>query len=291
MTKYINRLVYPVKLIVYIILPLLVSCTITAQTIAEQTTKLATRKLVVEKIDSVVQQGKTTQSTVTYFAALYNTMLIEIQSANSTGHFTDSVLIDYIQKNFTSYYLNTLTAYNNNDSVPYAWMAALDTNYCKNCSYVQWLALGTNAHINHDLYFILLNYFNQFGTANHNAKKAQKEFFTISARETDRIVKVFIKTDPHISWLEGVLINSGKKGVKLQMKKYLRVTWNNALEAHKHPERQNAITQKQMAFARQNAQQFMHPKFPIKTGFKMMKSLDSLPFATKLSMLAPVPKK
>lgn len=262
-----------------------------AQTTVEQTSKLTTRKLVVEKIDSVVQQGTTTQSPITYFAALYNTMLVEIQAANTTGHFTDSVLIDYIQKNFTAYYLNALTAYQNNDSVPYAWMAALDTNYCINCGYVQWLALGTNAHINNDLYFILLDYFGKYGIANHNAKKAQKEFFTISARETDRIVKVFIKTDPKINWLEGVLINTGKNGVKQQMKKYLRITWSNALEAATHPEKLAIITQKQMAFAQKNALQFIKPKFPIKTGFKMMKSLDNLPFATKISMLAPVPKK
>lgn len=279
------------KFIISIALLLLAPSVLPAQTSAVQTSKLTTRKLVVEKMDSVIQQGKATQKPTTYFATLYNTMLIQIQSANAAGHFTDSALIDYIQKNFTAYYLNALSAYQNNDSVPYAWRVAFDTNYCKNCSYVQWLALGTNAHINHDLYFILLSYFNQFGTANHNAKQTQNEFFTISAKETDRIVKVFIKTDPGISWFEGILLNSGKKGVKHQMKKYLKVTWINAFEAAQHPEKLNVITQKQMAFVKQNANRFIKPKFPIKTGFKMLHSLDNLPFDTKISMLTPASQK
>ena len=239
----------------------------------------------VQQIDSVVQLGLSTQTPQTYFAALYNTMVGEIHAANQNGHFTDSVLIDYIQNNFTQYYLYMLSAYKTNDSLPYAWKVALDTQNCKNCSYVQWLALGTNAHINHDLYYILLEYFKANGTTNHNDKKTRKEFFTISARETDRIVKNFVSTDPNINWLEGLLLRSGKNGVKMQMKKFLKITWKRAIEATEHPERKEELTRKQMKFTQKNAQKLLHPNFPIKTGFNMMNSLDRLPFETKIRML------
>jgi hypothetical protein len=253
--------------------------------------KLGSRKQIMEKIDSVLNEGKKTQAPQTYFAALYTTMVGEIQKANTQGHFTDSLLIDYIQKNFTDYYLNALNSYSNNDSLPGAWQAALDTSICKNCSYVQWLALGTNAHINHDLYFILLTYFKQNGTANHQAKKTQQEFFEISARETDRIVGVFIKTDPNINTIEGFFIKNGSKAVKKQMKKYLKTTWKNAMEAANNPTKEAAITQNQLNFAQKNANAFLKGRFPIKIGFNMMKSLDKLNYETKISMLAAATKK
>ncbi len=237
------------------------------------------------QIDSVIQYGLTKHTPQTYFATLYNTMVGEVCTANQNGHFTDSMLIDYIQNNFTHYYLRALSAYTTNDSLPYAWKVALDTQYCKNCSYLQWLALGTNAHINHDLYFILLDYFKTNGTANHNDKKVQKEFLIISAGETDRIVKNFVRADPNINWLEGLLIKGCKNDVKRQMKKFLKTTWQRAIEATEHPERKDELTRKQMEFAYKNTQKLLHPHFPIKVGFTMMKSLDSLPFETQLQML------
>lgn len=247
--------------------------------------KVVSPAISIQQIDSVVNYGLTNHNPQTYFAALYNTMVGEIYAANQDGHFTDSVLIDYIQNNFTQYYLRALNAYTTNDSLPYAWKAALDTQNCKNCSYVQWLALGTNAHINYDLYFILLEYFKTNGTANHNDKKARKEFFMISARETDRIVKNFVRTDPNINWLEGFLIKNGKNGVKMQMKQFLKTTWQRAIEATEHPERKDELTRKQMQFIYSNAQKLLNPHFPIKLGFNMMKSLDQLSFETQLQML------
>jgi hypothetical protein len=254
---------------------------------AQSNNKQVVRQQIIEKVDSVINIGKNTQAPQTYFAALYTTMVSEIQKANTKGHFTDSLLIDYIQKNFTDYYLNALNRYAKQDSLPYAWQAALDTSVCKNCSYVQWLALGTNAHINNDLYFILLTYFKQNGTTNHEAKKAQQQFFEISARETDRIVRVFIKTDPNINAFEGFIIKTGTRGVKKQMKKYLKTTWGNAMKAANNPTQETLITQKQLAFAQKNANNFLQKRLPIKMGFGMMKSLDKLSYETKISMLGP----
>lgn len=275
------------KHIISAILLLLAQSAITAQTTGGQNSKLASRRLIVEKIDSVVRQGKTTQSPITYFAALYNAMLSEVQNANSKGHFTDSALIDYTQKNFTAYYLNTLASYQNNDSIPYVWKVALDTNYCKNCSYIQWLALGTNAHINHDLYFILLNYFNQFGTTNHNAEKIQNEFLTISNRETNRIFDAFLETDSSFNEFEEALLRSGKSNIKSEMKNSLNYTWNNALEASNHPEKAAAITKKQLEYAQKNALRLTNPGLLTKTTLNLFKSLDALPFDIKIKMLAP----
>lgn len=240
-----------------------------------------------QRLDSVLMAATPDKLPLSYFTALYNTMIGEIQTANTQGHFTDTQLIDYIQRNFTSYYLNALGAHAIGDSIPYAWKAALDTGVCKNCSFSQWLSLGTNAHINHDLYFILLTYFKKHGTTSHNDKKARKEFFIISARETGRMVKLFIKTDPKINWAEGVVLKTGQNGVKLQMKQYLRKTWHNAMKAANNPEKEAEITQQQLAFANKNAKRFLHLRFPVKVGFNMMKSLDELPFETKIGMLGP----
>lgn len=270
---------------------LFVALVLPALLVGQHTTKQTYEPTGKQRLDSVLMAAAPNQLPLSYFTALYQTMVGEIQTANTKGHFTDTQLIDYIQHNFTAYYLNALGAFAMGDSLPYAWQAALDTTVCKNCSFSQWLSLGTNAHINHDLYFILLAYFKQYGTAGHNNKKARKEFFIISARETGRMVKLFIKTDPNINWAEGVVLKTGQNGVKLQMKQYLRKTWHNAMRAANSPEKEAEITQKQLAFAYKNVQHFLHLRFPVKVGFKMMKSLDKLPFETKINMLGPATQK
>lgn len=240
-----------------------------------------------KQIDSVINAGMLTHRQQTYFATLYQTIANKIHTANQKHQFTDSGLIDYIQQQFTVYYLQALAKYTVGDSLPFAWKAALDSQYCKNCSYAQWLALGTNAHINHDLYFILLNYFKTNGTEGHNGKQARKTFLTISAKETDRIVLNFISTDPNISFFEGLLLKTGKGSVKRQMGRYMKTTWNRALKAAQHPEQENALTQKQTEYCNSNANRLLHPTFPLKIGFNILKSIDRLPFDTKLNMLKP----
>lgn len=221
-----------------------------------------------------------------YFIALHHVMKNAFAEARRNNHFTDTLLLEHIQRGLAYHHLEALNAQYNGDSVSFAWRATLDTATCKNCTYLQHLALSTNAHLNHDLYFILVDFYKKYGTANHDYKKACKEVFTVSTQQTDRIISTFI-AHSSLSWFERQEIKVGKVLLKRLMKQTLGNTFKNAVQAARHPEKEPEITAKQIRFVKKNIRRFLCPRFPVKQGFNALSGLNALPFETKIKMLKP----
>lgn len=236
-------------------------------------------------LDSLIESGRKKQSPATYFARLYYTMRTKIGEGITSNTFTDSQLVRFIHTKFAEKYLTARLAFEQGDPVPSAWKAAFDTS--GQLSYVQLLALGTNAHINHDLYFILKEYYTLHPESAGNYKVTCREIFNISAEETERVMDRFLETDTSITGFNRLLIKIGRGHIKNIMRNSLDATWRRAIEATTHAEKAEEATQKQLKLVEKNTRRFMLPQFLMKKGFNILKGLDRLSFETKVQMLAP----
>ncbi|HYG16717.1 MAG TPA: DUF5995 family protein [Bacteroidia bacterium] len=244
-----------------------------------------TGNAVAAKLDSVIESGRKAQSPATYFALLYYTMRTKIGEGIDNNTFTDSQLVRFIHTKFAEKYLEARLAFENGGSVPNCWKAAFDTSV--KLSYVQLLALGTNAHINHDLYFILKEYYALYPEGTGNYKVTCNEIFTVSANETERVMDKFLETDTSIAGFNRFLIKMGRGHVKNIMRNSLNATWRRAIEAATNTGKTDKATQQQMKLVGKNTQRFLYPKFLMKKGFNILKGLDRFSFETKIQMLTP----
>lgn len=236
-------------------------------------------------LDSLIEAGKSTQSPATYFALLYYSMRTKIGKGIEDNSFTDTQLVRFIHKKFAEKYLEARLAFERKDSVPGCWKVALDTS--QKLSYVQLLALGTNAHINHDLYFILKEYYTLHPEDIGNYKVSCQEIYTVSADETERVIDKFLEMDTTITGFNRRLIKLGRSHVKGIMRRSLNTVWKRAIKAAQNPEKEAGVTHKQMKLVDKNSCRFLYPNFLMKKGFNVLKGLDRFSFKTKAEMLTP----
>jgi hypothetical protein len=106
---------------------------------------------VIENLEQIIQTSKDEESTLGYFAALYQKVTITIKENLNTNYFEDDERMEKLDVIFANRYLSAYSDYQQGNKISKSWKIAFDSS--KNNSFIvlQHLLLGMNAHINLDL--------------------------------------------------------------------------------------------------------------------------------------------
>lgn len=106
---------------------------------------------VIERLNEIIAQTKTSGSRMGYFAALYKRMTVAVQSGIDANQFEDGQRMSRLDVCFAQRYFDAYDAYHADSACSSAWQCAFD--YCKDdaLTVIQHLVLGVNTHINLDL--------------------------------------------------------------------------------------------------------------------------------------------
>jgi len=96
------------------------------------------------------------------FLGCYRLMTINMGAALQAGEFNDPHWVELLLQHFSDYYFTALDAYEHQDpQTPSAWRVAFEAAQSPNCSVIQNLLLGVNAHINYDLVLAVVDLLNK----------------------------------------------------------------------------------------------------------------------------------
>src|ERR1700690_3663954 len=103
---------------------------------------------VLSALDAVVQQAYQNGGRIGYFAALYRRVTGAVRDGVANGHFDNGPLMERLDVNFASRYLDALAAYQSGGALTRSWLLAF--RGCEDGSRIilQQLLAGMNAHIN-----------------------------------------------------------------------------------------------------------------------------------------------
>ena len=106
---------------------------------------------VIEKLEAIIQTSKNEQTTMGYFAALYQKVTIEIKSRLGTNYFDDDERMEKLDVIFANRYLSAYNDYKNGKAITKSWKTAFELSKNNQLIVLQHLLLGINTHINLDL--------------------------------------------------------------------------------------------------------------------------------------------
>lgn len=106
---------------------------------------------VIEILEQIIQESKTTESTLGYFAALYQKVTICVKERLNTNYFDDDERMEKLDVEFANRYLAAYADYKAGKKVTDSWSVAFDMGEKTSMIVLQHLLLGMNAHINLDL--------------------------------------------------------------------------------------------------------------------------------------------
>lgn len=107
---------------------------------------------------SLIQQWEQRADPRAVFLNCYMMMTCNMLTAIERDEFFDSVWVNQLLHRFADYYFVALEAYEQSPaSAPTVWLLAHDAAYDPQCSALQMLLLGVNAHINYDLVLTLFD--------------------------------------------------------------------------------------------------------------------------------------
>ena len=106
---------------------------------------------VITRLDEIVQQCRSSQNRIGYFAALYKRMTMAVSEGILQHAFEDSDRMNRLDVVFAQRYLDAFDAYNSGSSCSNSWKFAFDCCKTNDMIVIQHLLLGVNTHINLDL--------------------------------------------------------------------------------------------------------------------------------------------
>ena len=106
---------------------------------------------VIKNLDLIIEQSKTEQSPMGYFAALYQKVTIKVKEKIEAKFFDDNERMEKLDVVFANRYLSAYSNYSNEHPITQSWKIALDATKNNRLIVLQHLLLGMNAHINLDL--------------------------------------------------------------------------------------------------------------------------------------------
>lgn len=112
---------------------------------------LSTIDDVILVLDEIILESSTNNSTMGYFAVLYQKVTIKVKEQIQTGYFDAGPRMEKLDIVFAKRYIDAWFAWKNKKPVTASWEKAFKLAEDKNLLVVQHLLLGMNAHINLDL--------------------------------------------------------------------------------------------------------------------------------------------
>ncbi len=106
---------------------------------------------VIENLEQIIQQAIKEESTLGYFAALYQNVTINIKEKLGTNYFDDDKRMEELDVIFANRYLAAYSEYKEKKKVTKSWDIAFKSSTNNMLIVLQHLLLGMNAHINLDL--------------------------------------------------------------------------------------------------------------------------------------------
>lgn len=106
---------------------------------------------VIEKLEDIIKIAKEEESTLGYFAALYQKVTIVVKNKLGSNYFDEDVRMEKLDVVFANRYLLAYTNYRQGKPVSASWQKTFDASKDNSFIVLQHLLLGMNAHINLDL--------------------------------------------------------------------------------------------------------------------------------------------
>ncbi|UZD22521.1 DUF5995 family protein [Algoriphagus halophytocola] len=106
---------------------------------------------VLEKMDEIVQECKSGDSRIGYFAILYRQVTRRIQDGIVAGEFEDNPRMERLDVLFAGRFIDAYEDYKVGNKPTESWFLAFEASKAKKHLVLQHLFLGINAHINLDL--------------------------------------------------------------------------------------------------------------------------------------------
>ena len=106
---------------------------------------------VIAILEQIIETSKAQESTLGYFAALYQKVTIHVKEKLGTGYFDDDKRMEQLDVVFANRYLEAYFDYTQGKSTTRSWKTTFDATGDNSLIVLQHLLLGMNAHINLDL--------------------------------------------------------------------------------------------------------------------------------------------
>jgi hypothetical protein len=106
---------------------------------------------VIEVLESIIEESTANQSTLGYFAVLYQKVTIRVKEDIAAGVFDDGPRMEKLDVIFAKRYIDAYFAWKNNKPISKSWETAFTQSENSQLLVIQHLLLGMNAHINLDL--------------------------------------------------------------------------------------------------------------------------------------------
>lgn len=106
---------------------------------------------VIERLDEIIEQSRSKESRLGYFATLYRNVTIEVKRGIAQGRFENGPRMEQLDVTFANRYLTALECYQRGEQASKCWITAFKAATEWPPIVLQHLLLGMNAHINLDL--------------------------------------------------------------------------------------------------------------------------------------------
>ncbi|MBI1837129.1 MAG: hypothetical protein HYR91_07670 [Flavobacteriia bacterium] len=105
---------------------------------------------IIQTLTDIIEQCKSENSRLGYFAVLYRDVTIQVKNKIKEGFFEDGPRMEKLDVVFAKRYLDAYFDYKDGKKISYCWKVAFNVKN-KPLIILQHLLLGMNAHINYDL--------------------------------------------------------------------------------------------------------------------------------------------
>lgn len=106
---------------------------------------------VITMLDQIIRASKKEESTLGYFAALYQNVTLTVKGKLNQNYFDDDVRMEQLDVIFANRYLSAYADYKEGKPITKSWEVVFEASKDNSLIVLQHLLLGMNAHINLDL--------------------------------------------------------------------------------------------------------------------------------------------
>ena len=182
---------------------------------------------VITRLDEIVQQCRSSQNRMGYFAALYKRMTIAVKDSILQHTFEDENRMDRLDVVFAQRYLDAFDAYNSGNPCSKSWKFTFDCSKENDLIVIQHLLLGVNTHINLDLAIASASV--APGDAINGLSSDFNRINAVIASHIDGVQEALSQV-----WLPlrllGKIVNGSEKAVlNFSIDKARETSWSNAL--------------------------------------------------------------
>jgi hypothetical protein len=203
-----------------------------------------------------------------YFPALYARVTSNIAAAIAAGRFEDGERMDVFATTFASYYVRALRR---EIPRPRCWQATWDVANDKDLLVVQHLLLGINAHVNHDLPQVVVD----FADATGDLAAARRDFDAVNSVLDSTSTEVLRDLDRVSRWVNEIAALGGGRGFNFSLRVARAQAWNAAQYLYRlKPEGRTAYIGELDRLVSVLAYLITRPSFPADLFVKVARQLE-----------------